>query len=331
MSASILSKETSVILLGALYVFFALTPVARVRIRQLALALALTVVEVAIWPLMLRLGGHSQTGQSYLLWQLFRRSNHDTWFYFTLLPGWIGPALLVAALTGLIWLRREASWRERLLLAWIAVPVLFFTLWPVKGFQYLLPLSPALAILAGRTFSRPVPFLGVTAGRLAMGALAAATVLSLALPAWARSQPSYSTNFLAGSGGMVGGREAGKWILHHVPAGSRLLAIGPSTANVLEYYGHRPVSALSVSTNPRDRNPSYAPVLNPDLAVRDGVFQYIVWDAYTDSHSRFFAAKALSLAKRYHGTAVYTAASKVRNPARHGAPQPAVIIYEVYP
>jgi 4-amino-4-deoxy-L-arabinose transferase-like glycosyltransferase len=265
------------------------------------------------------------------VWQLFRRPNHGTWFYFTLLPGWIGPAVLLAALAGLIWLRREASWRERLLLIWIAVPVLFFTLWPVKGFQYLLPLSPALAILAARTLSRPIPFRRVAVGRLAMGVLAAATALSLAIPAWARSQPSFSTNFLAGSGGMIGGREAGDWVLDHVPAGSRLLAIGPSTANVLEYYGHRPVSALSVSTNPRDRNPTYAPVLNPDLAVRDGVFQYVVWDAYTDAHSSFFAAEALRLAKKYHGVAVYTTASRVRDPVRHGAPEPAVVIYEVYP
>ena len=331
MSASILSKETSVVLLGGLYVFFALTPAARVRIRQLALGIALTLAEVTIWPLMIRLGGHSSTGQSYLLWQLFRRPNHGTWFYFTLLPGWIGPAVLVAALAGLIWLRRESSWRERLLLAWIAVPVLFFTLWPVKGFQYLLPISPALAILAARALSRPIPFRWVAAGRLAMGVLAVATAVSLAIPAWERSQPSFSTNFLAGSGGMIGGREAGDWVLDHVPAGSRLLAIGPSTANVLEYYGHRPVSALSVSTNPRDRNPTYAPVLNPDLAVRDGVFQYIVWDGYTDAHSSFFAEQALRLVKKYHGVAVYTAASGVRDSARHGAPEPAVVIYEVYP
>ena len=137
-----------------------------------------------------------------------------------------------------------------------------------------------------------------------MGALAMAVAASLAVPAWAQSQPSFSTNFLAGSGGMIGGREAGTWILRHVPAGSRLLAIGPSTANVLEYYGHRPVSALSVSTNPRDRNPSYAPVLNPDLDLRDGVFQYVVWDAYTAAHSDFFAAETLRLTAKYHGRVV---------------------------
>jgi 4-amino-4-deoxy-L-arabinose transferase-like glycosyltransferase len=364
-SAAILAKETSAVLLGAFYAFFALTPSARVRARQLVLASALIVGEVAIWPVTLKLSGHTSTGQSYLLWQLFRRPNHSTWFYFTVLPPWIGPAVLVAALAGLIWLRREATWRERLLGAWIIVPVLFFTVWPVKGFQYLLPISPALAILAGRTMSRPLPLpgrlgrrnsdalgqaeaansgapgrrplrdllrlSGPQLGRLAMGVLVAGTALSLAIPAWSRIEPSVNGNFLAGTGGMVGGRQAGQWILRNVPQGSRLLAVGPSVANVLEYYGHREVSALSVSTNPRDRNPSYTPVTNPDLALRDGDFQYIVWDAYTAGHSSFFSAEVLHLMKRFHGVVVYRTASTVQNPSRPGGRVAAVTIYQVHP
>jgi len=330
MSAAILSKETSVVLLGSLYMFFALTPVARLRIRQLWLALLLIAAEVAIWPGMLRLAGHTRTGQSYLIWQLFRRPNHGTWFYFTVLPGWIGPAVLAAALAGLLWLRREATWRERLLLAWLVVPVLFFTLWPVKGFQYLLPVTPVLAILAGRTLARPLPLpLPRLARRLAMGALAAAVAATLVIPAWARSQPSASVT-MAGSGGMTGGREAGEWILRHAPQGSRFLAIGPSVANVLEFYGRHEISALSISTDPHDRNPSYAPVVNPDLDLRQGEFQYIVWDAYTAAHSRFFAAESLRLARRFHGVAVYTSPSTVRlRPGSHA--EPALTIYEVHP
>ncbi len=364
-SAAILSKETSAVLLGAFYAFFALTPSARVRVRQLVLASVLIAGEVAIWPMTLKLSGHSSTGQSYLLWQLFRRPNHGTWFYFTVLPSWIGPAVLVAALAGLIWLRREATWRERLLGAWILVPVIFFTLWPVKGFQYLLPISPALAILAGRAMSRPLPLpgrlglrksdalgqveakasnapgrrqlrdllrpSGPQLGRLAMGALVAAAAVSLAIPAWSRIEPSRNGNFLAGTGGMVGGREAGEWILRNVPQGSRLLAVGPSVANVLEYYGHRQVSALSVSTNPRDRNPSYTPITNPDLALRDGDFQYVVWDAYTAGHSSFFSAEVLRLMKHFHGVVVYRTASTVQNPSRLGGRVAAVTIYQVHP
>ncbi len=153
MGASILTKETSVVLLGALYAFFALTRSVRPRWRHILLALGVVGAEAIAWPLALRASGQAQTGQSYLLWQLFRRPNHAPWFYVTVLPSWIGPAVLVAALTGLIWLRREATWREPLLLAWVIVPVLFFTLWPVKGFEYLLPVAPPLAVLAGRTLS----------------------------------------------------------------------------------------------------------------------------------------------------------------------------------
>jgi dolichol-phosphate mannosyltransferase len=351
MGAAILSKETSVVLVGGLYVFFALTPAARIRARHLVWASLLMVAEVAVWPITLRLAGHAHTGQSYLLWQLFRRANHETWFYFTVLPGWIGLALLAAAVAGLIWLRKEATWRERLLLSWVAVPLLFFTVWPVKGFEYLLPIAPPLAVLAGRTLAHPLPawresfqarlltlprwLRRVASGshlqRSAMAVLAAAIVLTLIVPTWSRIEPSPSTSFLAGSGGLNGGRQVGEWVLHNAPAGARLLAIGPSAANVLEFYGHHPVSALSVSSNPHDRNPVYRPVTNPDLALRRGVFQYVVWDAYTAARTPFFAAEARRLVSKYHGVAVYTATIDVRASSGADVPDPVFIVYKVHP
>ena len=93
------------------------------------------------------------------------------------MPEVIGPLVLAAAVAGLVVLRRRGSWPERLLLCWIAVPVLFFELWPVKGFQYLLPIVAPVAVLAARPLvgrrMRPVlavvcvSLLAVTIGRLA--------------------------------------------------------------------------------------------------------------------------------------------------------------------
>lgn len=350
MGAAVLSKETSIVLLGGLYAFFVLTPSARMRVRHLLLTLGLLAAEIAVWPLMIRLSGHSRTGQNYLLWQMFRRPNHPTFFYFTVLPTWIGPALLLAAVAGLIWLRREATWRERLLIAWLIVPVLFFTLWPLKGFEYLLPVCPPLAILAGRTLARPLPrpawlhlrgwdrlpWPGWLSGpqgplRAGMGLLVAVTAVSMAIASWQRIEPSPSRTFLAGSGGLAGGRQAGDWILHNVPSGARLLAIGPSVANVLEFYGHHQVSALSVSTDPHNRNPAYTPVPNPDLALRNGDFQYIVWDAYTAARTSFFASQARRLASKFGGVAVYTSAVTVQAPAGPDVVEPVIVIYEVHP
>jgi hypothetical protein len=298
---------------------------------------------------------------------MFRPANHGTWFYFTVLPSWIGWAVLATALAGLVWLRREATWRERLLLAWLIVPVLFFTIWPVKGFQYLLPVAPPLAVLAGRTLSRPLVL--ALPGRLtrpawftrrawftrpawltrrawlarpawltglrpsvpgaAMAALAVISVVSLAVPAWNRAEPSTTRSFLAGTGGLSGAKQAGEWVLRNVPAGGRLLAIGPSLANVLEFYGRHSVSALSVSSNPRNRNPSYTPVPNPDRAVRTGNFQYIVWDSYTADRARFFADEARRLIDKYHGVAVETVTVTVRGSTGELVVQPVIVIYEV--
>ncbi|MEN3308718.1 MAG: hypothetical protein V7603_4920, partial [Micromonosporaceae bacterium] len=154
MGVTVLAKETSVVLIGGLYAFFALTPTIRVRLTHLLLALAALLLVAAPFPLVLSLSGRASTGRNYLLWQAFRRGNHGLAFYFQTLPSALGPAVVVAALAGLVWLYRERTWRERLLVCWIAVPLAFFTLWPVKGYQYLLPIAPAVAVLAGRTLSR---------------------------------------------------------------------------------------------------------------------------------------------------------------------------------
>lgn len=75
---------------------------------------------------------------------------------------------------------------------------------------------------------------------------------------------------------MPGVREAGTWIRLHTPEGAKLLTIGSSMANIIQFYGHRKAYGLSVSPNPLHRNPSYEPVTNPDLWLRNGELQYIV-------------------------------------------------------
>ena len=80
------------------------------------------------------------------------------------------------------------------------------------------------------------------------------------------------------------------------------MTIGPSLANILEYYGHRPAQGLSVSTNPLHRNPAYTPIYNPDLSVRSGQFTYLVWDAYSAYRSPSTARRLEKLIARYQGS-----------------------------
>jgi 4-amino-4-deoxy-L-arabinose transferase-like glycosyltransferase len=332
MGAAVLSKETSIVMVGALYAFFALTPTVRLRLRHVGIGLLVMAGVIIAFPLALSLSGRVSAGQHYLLWQLFRRSNHETLFYFHVVPGALGWATVVAAAVALVWLRLENTWRERLLILWIVVPTVFFSLWPVKGFQYLLPIAPVVALLAGRALARVSTVAALRrrrAGELAMPALVVAVMLSLLLPTWQRISPSTSGRYLAGTGGLPGGREAGRWVHDNVPADAQLLAIGPSMANVLQFYGQRRVFALSVSPDPANRNPAYLPVPNPDFSVRQGKFRYLVWDSYSANRSPSFGEKVTRLVDKYHGVAVFTSSVIVRSKAGQPVAAPVVVIYRV--
>jgi len=321
MGLTVLGKETSILIVGAAYAFFALSPDVGARARDLAIAAGVMALTIAPYPVALRLAGHSQSGQQYLAYQLFRRPNHNWTFYPATVPLAVGPLLVLSAALGLWLLHREISWRETLLLSWIAIPALFFQLYPVKGFQYLLPTAPAFAVLAARTLGRT--------GRRRLGLAAAVIVaVSLAIPAWQRIQPATSGTFLAGSGGVPGGRELGRWIGSHVPSGAEILAIGPSMANIVEFYGHRQTYGLSVGPNPLRRNPAYEPIPNPDLAIRTNEVQYLVWDAYTADRTPFFANKLLGYARRYNGRVVYSATIPIRSDGANSTRQ-LIVVYAV--
>jgi hypothetical protein len=347
-----LCKEDSVIMLGAFYAFLALTPALRTGVRHIVGAGALFAVLAAAYPLSLKLAHHTSTGGHFIVWQLFRRPNHAITFYPTVVPVAIGLGVVIAAGLGLWLLLHESSWRETLLLSWIAVPACFFQLFPVKGFQYLLPIAPAIAVLAARFFAhwdpRTLPAAAAERSkrrvvRLAGGALAQlrrrwlmpvalmAVLISLAVPSWHSVDRAGATTFLAGSGGLPGGREAGRWIGTHVPASAQMMSIGPSMANVLEFYGHRKIYGLSVSPNPLHRNPVYEAMRNPDQMIRDNDLQYIVWDAFSADRSPFFAAKMMRFVERYHGHVAHTESVPAVSPDGHRVRTPVVIIYEVSP
>lgn len=335
---TVLSKETGILLVGGAYAFFALTRRLKLKLRRAAIALAVMLLVILPYPISIKLAGKSSTGGAFLTWQLLRRPNHSWTFYPTTVPIALGLGVVIVTVVGLVVMRRSLNWHEHLLLSWIAGPCLFFEVWAVKGFQYLLPISVPVAVLAAMVLvSVPLPRFSWRLGARAVttatlrGVLTLAVVLSLAVTSWVRIQPAAAgTSFLAGTGGVPGGREAGEWVAKNVPVGAQMLAVGPSMANIIEFYGHRRVFGLSVSPNPLHRNPVYDPVNNPDLQIRHNDLQYLVWDSYSGSRTPFFSKHLLSFAERYHGRIVHeefvtvsTAAGKVRKPV--------IIIYEVRP
>ncbi len=337
MGLTFLAKETGIILIGAVYAFFALASEVNVRIRDLVLSLVLMVVMMLPFPLSLILAGGSKVGGQYLVWQLFRRPNHTWDFYPTTVPAAIGILVIILALLGLWLLRKQNTWREKLLVGWILVPVVFFQIWPTKGFQYLLPIAPALAVLAGRmlmgwssiyTSDSPNRNRNITWINAIIGGI---MILNLFAVSWQTIQPGTSGTFLAGTGGVPGGREAGQWIQQNIPANATLLTIGPSMANILEFYGYRKAYGISVSPNPLHRNPSYEPVNNPNLAIRTNDIQYLVWDSYSAERSAFFSERLLALAVRFNGRVVHTESVMVTSEDGTQIAKPVIVIYMVHP
>ena len=338
MGLTFLAKETGLILVAAIYAFLALNSGVRVRIRDLIIASTILGIIVLSFPLSLALagGGASEKARGYLVWQLLRSPNHEWTFYPATVPPAVGLLVVGTALAGLWWLRREHSWRETLLISWIAVPVVFFQLWPVKGFQYLLPVAPCVALLSARALCRWVPPARSWARwdqirRTLPSVLVVLVAVSLAIPSWTSVEAVPTDQLLAGSGGVPGGRETGDWIRDNVPEGAVFLTVGPSMANLIEFYGHRPAYGLSVSPNPLARNPSYDAVLNPDRSIRTGEMQYLVYDVYSASRSPHFGDRLLEFAQRYNGTVVHTEYVQVTSGDGTVNNVPVIIVFEVRP
>lgn len=347
MGLTFLSKETAIVMLGSIYAFLALTPQIRVQPRHLAASFGVFVLLAATLPISLAIAGQTHTGGDFLAWQISRRPNHDLLFYPAVVTPAIGLLVVFAAVAGCLCLRRGATWRETLLLSWIAVPLLFFELWAVKGYQYLLPAAPAVALLAARALTSdqlwraaasrvhqlglPARFGRALADRRTQTAALAVVAISLLIPTLQRIQPAESQTVLAGSGGIPGGREAGQWIERNTPQGARMMTIGPSMANILEYYGRRRANGLAVSPNPLNRNPVYEPLSNPDRLIRDNQLQYAVWDAFSAERSSFFAAKLLGYVDRFHGRVIHTETVAATTPSGRQTRKPIITIYSVRP
>ena len=337
MGLTFLAKETGIILLGGIYAFLALSKEIRVRLVDMVLSTVFLILMMSPFPLSLLLAGGSRSGKQYLVWQLFRRPNHTWDFYLTTVPDSIGILVVIIALLGLWFLRHKRTWRERLLVCWILIPVAFFQIWPTKGFQYLLPVAPSFALLAGRAFAQwtPAQNIFLLKRRLSLSWLknvsAGMIAVSLLIPSIQLIRPATSGTFIAGTGGVPGGREAGDWLRENIPSGATLMTVGPSMANILQFYGHRKAYGLSVSPNPLRRNPSYQSIVNPDLQIRNGDIQYIVWDSYSAERSVFFSENLLKFVKRYHGRVIHTESVMISLPDGTSVAKPVIIIYEVRP
>ena len=330
-----LAKETAILLAVTGAAMVLVIPEIRVHPIRLLIAAGLFLVALSPYPAAIAISGATDTARQFLVWQLLREPNHVWTFYAEILPAAMGVLVLIAAAAGLVEIARRRAWQDRIILVWIIVPVAFFEAWPVKGYQYLLPIAPAVAITAGiglvhgidRWRRRASPRLTAIGPALVLAALA----ISLFVPAAQGVLTTTTRGSLAGTGGLPGGREAGLWIRENVPLGATFITIGPTMSNIVRFYGQRPSFGLSVSPNPLRRNPAYDPIRNPDRSIQLLGIQYIAIDVWSAERSPFFAQRLRGYIDKYHGRLVHEQRAVTRDASDHVTERVVIEIYEVRP
>lgn len=266
----------------------------------------------------------SQLASLYVQWQMSRPPNHTASFYLDILPGSMGYGIFAFSLLGILYTLKRIKLQYIVLLLWFLIPYIFFQFWPVKGFQYLISLVPALCLLVAMmldsTWLKKTKYSKIlTLGLMSFLLLSNNVIFKGFQPPEGVLDDS---SILAGSGGLPHAREAALWIKDNTPEGSVFMTIGPSMANIIKFYGNREALGLSVSPDPMKHNPAYTPIINPDLKIRNGEIHYLVYDMY--SKSQYFRNKLMGYVEKYGAIPVYTSYSN-----SDGVLKPAIVVYEV--
>jgi hypothetical protein len=309
-------KETMLVFAPAALVYLAWTKILK-RTRVLDIVACAVLMIVMLAPFISTRFVFSGSGAGgYIIYQLFRAPNHPAWYFPVVFWIFITPVATGAIVYGVVLSCIRRTTADKLLLSWLATFGAFFQFWPTKLLPYAIILVPAMAIVGARGI---VHLVALVRARWSTGiAAAAAFVMALAVlgpmigPTWRAGDVIRDSSF---SGpfttdvevqDFAGGRETGTWFAEHTPSNAVALTMGPSLGNLVSFYGDRDFFALSVSQDPKLRNPAYRPIPNPDLDIRELEVQYAVWDAYTADRAPFFSTRLMSYVTKYSGTPVFS-------------------------
>lgn len=178
------------------------------------------------------------------------RVAHVPWYYYIdKLVSFEGVVTPLIWLAGIALAIRRWTTGDRLLLFWVLVVVLFFQFYPLKAFNYLLPLIPAVSVLAGR-FVHDAALAAVAwwrgleerrgAGTLARRGRPLAAPLALLVPVCLVALMAAPVVEVARTDTYFGLREAARWLKGNTPRDAGVMTLSKGSAQyALAFYARR--------------------------------------------------------------------------------------------
>ena len=230
------TKVISVLVVLVVVVFLAITTDWR-RLTARQLAVAAVVGLVSLLPAGIQIVHNTADVRSFLATSITRASGVHWYYYFTTLWSAEGAILAVLFAAGVLRPIFRRTWGDALPLLWLGVFAAFLEFYPLKAFNYLLPVIPPLALLAGRLVALLVGLLTTLrrpTWRASLVTAGAAVVVALAV---------LGTQFTAvraavADDSSVGMREAAYWMRANGLQRAGALALSHGSGQyVLPFYG----------------------------------------------------------------------------------------------
>jgi predicted membrane-bound mannosyltransferase len=231
-------KVTSVLVVPIVVILLAMTGEWRRLLRLRTLAV-LPIAVLALLPAVLQLLANTGGLRNYFAASTARTSGVPWYYYFGVLASAEGAVMSVAFVFGVVLalLRRRRT--DLMLLVWVATYAVFLQFYPLKGFNYALPILPPLAILTGRAvvwlgFRGLSPILARVREGWGARPLASLAVVALVLV----GSHAFAVEGAVANDRSAGMREAAYWLRAHGDQRAGVMTLSHGSAQyVLSFYG----------------------------------------------------------------------------------------------
>jgi hypothetical protein len=277
---------------------------------------------VCVSPAILQFASNPSLLTAFLLQGSSRVSRVPATYYIDKLVTFAGPIFLVTTILGVAVALVCRKKGDLMCLIWAATVIVFFQAYPLKGFNYILPLVPTASILAGRglvSLARSLsllPSLGLRVNPHRRGEAITVMAMILLLAPASYSLGYASLHTIVYDRPFVGLREAAYWLRDNAPPGAAAMTISQGSAQyVLSFYAKidaYPFGDFRLHTV----LPGGGIILGappPDPLIQNGTVTYLVhyvsWGGDDPIHmpmKRPIEERFMELIRKYQGKLLHT-------------------------